>query len=370
MIIQALQFRLELWLCRTSSLPGRLRDWIHIRLFRRHRRHRIIKNVEALGSKVAIVGTWPRLPLVPSIQRLIDALRSEGWSVVLVANESPDLDRVIDRWAASADVVVRRANVGRDFGAYQCGFRLVEERAEFPKLERLAFFNDSVLYPPKIGAILPELLRKESPIASFFVNHQGRTHLQSFAVCLNGDVSQSSELADFWRKYFPSNLRRHAIFRGEFELSRRVLERWPDFDAVVTYERLVDANPDIWSRVTTSDLVSLQRSVEGGVRLDLDTLRGSGIDDTYVDGLAREAFAGRNVSHALGALSTRLLGVPLKLDLVKQGYCRPEDFSEILRDLQLDDQELSDVMRMTIAHGTIASLRGLRRQMVQYGYAD
>ena len=368
-VAQLLWNRVLVGVCWSISLRRRVRDAIDITVFHRHLRQTVVKDSARLGPNVAIIATWPRYPLRHSVQRLLDALKAQGWSVVLVINESPDTDRVIDDWSAAADVVIRRANIGRDFGAYQCGYRYVSNRPEFEQSDRLAFFNDSVFYPPSIDSIVAELLKKDTAIAGFFVNHQFHTHVQSFALVITSPAATSSQLREFWSGYYPSNIRRNAIHNGEVELTRRILEVWPEVEAVVTHGRLVEADPDVWSNLTIAEQQTLWAIVHGGVRYDLQ-LRRKRNRAVEIDLIAREAFASRNVSHSLGMVATRLLGAPLKLDMLKRGTCTLADLVDTLRTTGVDDQELSEVMAMLTAGGTRASLGVLGAQMQVTGFGD
>jgi hypothetical protein len=363
-VVKGVQF----WFCWLLSLPQQLRDIIDIRFFRRHLRHSVLKESADLGKKVALVATWPRVPLRQSIQRLLDALQTEGWSVVLVANESPDTDQLLDQWSASADVVIRRVNIGRDFGAYQCGYRYLRDREQSTRIQRIALFNDSVLYPPGIEKALSELLTKDAPIAGFFLNYQFHTHMQSFALTLGTEVGNSSELDDFWKTYYPSNLRRYAIRGGEVELTRRVLKKWSRIDVVVTHERLVAADPDIWSGLSIAEQQNLKIWLDGGHRYDLDWMRREGNRSEYLDVMAREALTARNASHALGMVASRLLSVPLKLDLLQRGACTVKDFSETIDHLGLEATERTQILMMVMAGGTEASMGFVRKRMLEFGF--
>lgn len=368
-VAQVLWNRAIVGLCWLMSLRRQVRDGIDIAVFHRHLRQTVVKDSARLGPNVAIIATWPRYPLRNSVKRLLEALTAQGWSVVLVINESPDTDRVIDDWSASADVVIRRANIGRDFGAYQCGYQYVSNRPEFEQSDRLAFFNDSVFYPPNVDSIVAELLKKDTAIAGFFVNHQFHTHVQSFALVITSPAATSSQLREFWSGYYPSNIRRYAIHNGEVELTRRILEVWPEVEAVVTHGRLLEADPDVWSNLTIAEQQTLWTIVHGGVRYDLQ-LRRKRNRAVEIDLIAREAFASHNASHSLGMVATRLLGAPLKLDLIKWGLCTPTDVAETLLSVGVDEQELSEVMAMLTAAGTRASLGFLTARMRVTGFGD
>jgi hypothetical protein len=305
-----------------------------------------------------------------SVQRLLNALRDEGWSIVLVMNESPDLERVFGQWADVADVVIRRPNIGRDFGAYQAGYSFLRKRSEYSQIKKLGFFNDSVLYPPKISSILPELLEKDAPIAGFFLNNQFHVHMQSFALILGAQVVHTSEIASFWSSYFPSNIRRHAIHKGEVRLSQFVLKRWEEADVVVSHSRLLDSRPNVLGQLLLFETSVLRARVAGEPRLsNASVQRRAGREMAYLDLLVREAFSGHNVSHVLGTFVSRTLGAPLKLDLLRHGINTPADFRETLKDILLDDSELEEIMRMVLSKGTLASISTFEWYRIRFGFS-
>lgn len=357
-----------LGLCWLLSLPRQYRDFVDIKIYRRHLHQKVVKEPVELGPNVAVVATWARYPLRHSVQRLLDALQAQGWSVVLVANESPDLDRVLDQWSASADVVIRRANIGRDFGAYQSGYRYVSAHAGFSHLDRLAFFNDSVFYPPNFATVLPELLKKDVAISGFFINHHHQAHAQSFGIRFGPEVATSIEFATFWGSYYPSNLRRHAIQRGEIKLNRTVLNRWPELEAVVTYERLVEADPEVWGNLSPAERQTMLAFVEGDTSRRLEVIRRKEVREAEVDASAREGFARCNTSHAFGLVATRLLAAPFKLDLIKRGSCTPSDFLDVLSQSEVDNEESAELMALLVAGGTQSAGGFLSRQMEASGF--
>jgi hypothetical protein len=352
------------------SLPRRFRDGFDIKILRRHLRHTTLKDAGGLRPNVAIVATWARYPLRHSVQRLLDSLRAEGWSIILVLNESPDIDQVLEDWSVPADVVIRRANIGRDFGGYQCGYRFLVGRPEFSSVQRVAFFNDSVFYPPRFAWILPEVLKRDESLSGFFINLRSHPHIQSFAVVLGPKVSTSSQVRAFWNSYYPTSIRRYAIRQGEIELSRRLTRLCPELAAVVTYDRLKTAQPELWSTISLAERQSLVASVVGQEQRDLTRLWREEISATQLEGLARTALAARNASHALGLVATRVLSVPLKLDLLKRGTCTPADFDETLKRIDVAPRERAEIMAMLLAQGTQASMSLLQREMSGAGFGS
>jgi hypothetical protein len=368
------------------SLPRQFRDGFDIKILRRHLRQITLKDAGKLSSNVAIVATWARYPLRHSVQRLIDSLRAEGWSIILVLNESPDVDQVLEDWSVPADVVIRRANIGRDFGGYQCGYRFLVSRPEFSSVQRVAFFNDSVFYPPRFASILPEVLNRDESLSGFFINLKSHPHIQSFAVVLGPKVSTSSQVRDFWNSYYPTSIRRYAIRKGEIELSRQLIRMCPELAAVLTYDRLKSAQPDLWSNLPLAERQSLVASAAGREHRDLTRLRRGEISRlwreefsrlwreefsvTQLEGLARTALATRNASHALGLVATRVLSVPLKLDLLKRGTCTPADFEETLERIDVAPRERAEIMAMLLAQGTHASMSLVQREMSGAGFGS
>lgn len=353
------------------SWPSRARTWLAVKFLRTDRAVLLIKSAPLVAHSVCIVAIYPRTALRDSTLRLLASLRDLRAQVVLVANESRECDNVLDDLSPFADVVIRRPNVGRDFGAYKAGYEYVTAHADVAAIRRLAFFNDSVIYGPNSSWSLRELLDSSHQASAQFVNLQYYPHLQSFAFALNGEVAFSPTLRRFWGTYYPSNQRRHAIHAGEKQLSSLILSEGIPISQVVSSDTLRYSVQGDWSQLLPSELAALWLWVRG--RRPLETVTAYAKEDSpdfapvVTELLIERAFTARNVSHALGLPCSRLLGVPLKLDLVKLGVCSLGDVAACLQLMGLPPDEVKAIMSTVLQSGSDASVTGLERRWRRFG---
>lgn len=351
------------------SSPERLSTWVRIRLLRIDRRVTVLKADGDLAGNVAIVVTYPRTPLARSTERLLQSLTEHGYRTVLVVNGlARDCPAA---WTALASHVLVRPNIGRDFGGYQAATRYLVASADSSRLGRVAYFNDSVFYPPELAKCLSNWLSGKAEVSSLYVNLEARPHMQTFAFYIAGSHLRGSRVRKFWRTYYPSNQRMHAIRKGEIRLSRALVRDGALFDSYLTWHRLDAALGGDWDHLLPAEVQALRvpvgktadpymRSVIRRALRNSDTPRYSELTKVFL--------TTRNASASCGPLATRALGLPLKLDLVKSGYLTLADYEETLRRAGSSTAEVDSVMTLINTSGSLASSVGLRRIWRDFGH--
>lgn len=326
-----------------ATAPLRARTWYDVRIRHRHEVHAVVAATSHWAPHVAVVAVFPRRALVPSVLRLLRALRELGSTVVLVANESPDAEWCLQQWHDTADVMLRRPNIGRDFGAYQAAVRFVAEHAGGGAVERLSFFNDSVVYLQPPTSALAWLVHADD-CASFTVNARPRPHLQSYAFSLPGGVAFGPGLSAFWRGYAPTNLRHEVVRRGELALSDELREQGRPLHGFASAERLgtaLGAVAGAWGEALSA---GERRSVAWALALDPSRAGASMV--SVGDGAAGDvpAFDAVNPTHAFGLVSARVLALPVKADLVRVGAATLDDVRELLAQSGTPDEEAAGLL--------------------------
>lgn len=351
--------------------PTRLRTWSAVRITRRAQHIDVVQSLGDLAGDVAIVAVFPRMPLRASVERLLASLKAEGFVVVLVVNESPDATACVDRWRAHADHILRRPNIGRDFGAYQAGTRYLRARTDRGSLRRVAYLNDSVFWPVNTAQAVHAWLQRPTGPSAMFVNLEARPHMQSFAVVLPGEALFRPQLQSFWDHYYPSDLRMQAIRKGEVALSRAVVRDGGLISAFVTWHRLDAALDGDWDHLPVADAYAL-RSAAGPpidsyltAALERATTGQSAV--RFAD-LAKIVLTTRNASAPLGPTATRTLGAPFKLDLVRSGFLTLADFESTLAAAGTEPDEIEEVMSLISTTGSMASAVGFRRLWRDFGH--
>lgn len=363
-----------------STMPKRASAWFQIRVLRAHSRTTVLTDSTTLAGHVSIVVCYPRAALLSSTLRLLSLLRDSGSTTVVILNESRDADMFASALAGHSDVLLRRPNIGRDFGGYQAGYRFVVANADPTGISRLAFFNDSVFFGPDSANLVDKMLRSDLEATALYVNLQGIQHLQTFAFALSGEVALSAPVRAFWDNYYPSDIRRRVIHSGECGLSQVLIRQGVPLEAVVTASALSDALHGEWSELTFPEVAALWLWVRGqdpvktakryggtstpAGRRSANVVTGSNV---VTETLVRQAFTTRNPSHALGLPCARLLGAPLKLDLVLHGVCSVGDFEAVLEDMKVSPRERQVVVAMIMGAGSDASLTGIKGRWRRLG---
>jgi len=320
-------------------------------------KHTVERTATAEGANgVAIVALSPRGPLLASATRLVSTLVDEGYHVIAVVNKS----RQSPEWhAALAQLnitLLSRPNVGRDFGAYKVGYLYAEQRGLLATAKHLIFANDSVFYGPRSQAFIHETLKEEHPWSAMFVSHQINFHAQSFFQRFGSELILHSELKKFWHRFYVSEERLHNIYQGEFKLTTTLVRAGYQPHAHVTADRVLEH--ENFGAFTENEKHNLRR-----VAIAKRVAKVS-LEHAELVGLMREQFATWNVTHVQGTLATRVLGAPLKLDILPL-YVTQEAVRDALAALGTPSAEALAVLTyMTAMHNTRAvrtprSLHGL-----------
>jgi hypothetical protein len=318
-------------------------------------------NLTNLNSpKVAIVALFPRPALLKSVIRLITAFELSGYRVVLVVNESFMAVEWCEQLQSPDRTLLLRRNFGRDFGAYKEGFLYLEKSGLLSRVTKLAFANDSVFYGEKSIACIKEYLDRDLPWNSLFVNYQIHIHSQSFMQVFDSTIFQRPYFSDFWNNYFPSELRHLAINNGEVRLTEETILEGFSPNPYITAERILtssnfgqfsqDENFALWS---TMGMALYDKNIN---TVDNSILR------------LKRIFIENNATHHAGLLASRVLGSPLKLDILQTGQATPSAIKETLTSMGCEEMEISEIVSAMSLNGTHVSNKGLKRLWKNYGY--
>jgi len=344
-----------------ATIRQRTQTYIDFRITKNFEKFNAAKSFEPTESiRIAIVALYPRNGVLPSVNRLIDSLVSSNYHVVAVMNQSNLLDSWITSLSSKPIEILVRPNIGRDFGAYRTGFRYIESKGTLKSANYLLFANDSVLYGPKSIDFVKSLLKADKPWLGMFVNYQFHTHSQSFFQVFRSEVFSLTSFSEFWKNYYPSELRHKAINNGEVALSSLCLGLGFSPSAFVTAKSILESSefleftPDekfgIWSN-------------HGHAFLDEKI---STFENTKF--LMCRQYLENNVTHHQGLLASRVLKSPLKLDIFQTGQVTLEGLEATLISLGIRGDELENILRVMTLKGSHVSNRGIRRLWKTFGY--
>jgi glycosyltransferase involved in cell wall biosynthesis len=344
-----------------ATLKIRIRNFIDYRITKKFYQHSVAKKVQNISIHgVAIVALYPRAGILKSVERLVDSLISSNYSVIVVLNQSPLVEEWSDLLSKKPIEILRRPNIGRDFGAFKIGFIHAEKNGYLKSTDRLLFANDSVFYGPKSVEFVVKMLSVDLPWHSMFVNYQFHAHAQSFFQVFDKNIFQNKRFSEFWHNYYPSELRHHAINNGEVGLSNTCLRlgfspvSYVSANSILENSEFGEFTPDekfgIWSN---HGLTFLNQ--------DLSSLENTSF-------LMKRQYLENNVTHHQGLLASRVLKSPLKLDIFQSGQTTIEGIRNTLISLGLTEDELKTVLQLMTLKGSHASRKGFNRLWGSYGY--
>jgi hypothetical protein len=333
------------------AIPGEYRAF---RGLRNDPGDRVVKDTETWNEHVAVVAAYPRISLAESTSRLLTSLQDLGATVILVANDSPDRDFCNGRWMAHADVVIHRANLGRDFGCYQRAMSHLQKNAPVGSIQRVSYFNDSVVYLPSSSTLIQNWLENASGTRALATTDASQPRAQTFAFSLDGTTAFSPSLRRFWSHLLLSNNRTTVIRRCEKRLSRilRSLSKPPL--GYFSFERLDEAVQGDWGKLTAGEARGLRWAINFQPRI------ASSASISAADRESDSAEVRRRIAHevpnwlgpnrAFGLVASRLLGFPVKVDIIASGAATRRDVSDYLDTSGIEIEEQNKLLDLMDAH--------------------
>lgn len=174
--------------------------------------------------------------ILPYVRRYLSELGRCGFELHLVST-SPDLSSVDRREVERAGVKVHcRENAGLDFASWQWALQHVVPLAE---VDWLLLANDSVFGP--IFDLAPVFRAQFAANPDFWGitdSYEIAWHLQSYFLCLRGDVARSEAFRRIFAVDFAGLSKRSIIRNGEISLSQSLLRAGFRGSAVCPYDRL------------------------------------------------------------------------------------------------------------------------------------
>ncbi len=183
-------------------------------------RHESGPRVDVSAERIAVVAHWSDgQRLSRSVQTLLSELLDAGFSSALVSSSEAHGPLLFDQRGLAGEVtVLRRPNVGYDFGSWAAFLQAYPEVRHAP---RVLLANDSLVGPfESLGAILAAFNRCPADIWGLVGTTQDAPHLQSHFVGYRDGVLASPVLAAFWDDIRVEPTKRQLVRRYEIGLSQ------------------------------------------------------------------------------------------------------------------------------------------------------
>lgn len=357
--------------------------------------------VDKKSQKYAVLVVYTNSPLASFTANVIDALGRSPINLVIVANGSitPFLRAQL---LETCYVLVERANVGRDFGAYKDAINILMRSEK--DIDRLILMNDSMFFFQRgLGRLIADL-DGESEFIGLTEVFEYHYHVQSFLLSFGFHAVRSRAFLNFWKRYKPLGTRRWSIHKGEVNLTRRMTKAGFRPHILFQAAQLI---PHLRPRPVREVLESVRllpsycrpilyrefdkfigaeglsiadfEAISQGVRPIGPGNRPAGLQSIHgqletMDRWNFEIFgnrligviAKRNQVHVGGFLFMKYLGLPLiKRDVFYRGVYSLEEVYRILSDFNepLRDEVMADLRRA----GTSMHFKGLRRILHSHG---
>jgi hypothetical protein len=347
------------------TFRARVKQYYQIKIQRKHKNIFLHKVREFDENDVAIVALYPEKFKNKSTLRLLRILQKSRFNILIVLNQNSETENFLIELEEFKATILIRPNIGRDFGAYQAGTKYIQSLNLSSVDRKYLYVNDSVLYPPKFEKVFQHFLLPKKDWSTLFLNLQHHVHAQSFFFSLSTELFKSDEMKTFWSDYYPSNFRRHAIHKGEVELTQRLLRLGYSPTTTVDpffMEKVLDEHELLYEE----ELKILEDSRFGNeavsYRIMLQATNPRKFPTNYSNFLAlrvQEILVSSNPTHVLGAYLTRVAFLPLKLDLIRHSAISPAQFGTSLISAGVDPIEVEEIVTYVMGKGSPASHRGL-----------
>ena len=216
------------------------------------------------ADRVAVLAHWdPGGRVRRSPRALVEALERAGYRAVLVstAASSGPLDWHGGRPAGV--MVVRRPNLGYDFGSWATALDLIPAIRGVPAV---LLMNDSLAGPfAAIDHLLDRFHQSDADVWGMTDTNQLGQHLQSYCLGFKGGCLDAAPLRRFWKGIRVEATRDDVIRRYELGLSRILRREHYRTEAAIEGWRAVDGddNPTImgWQRLLDLGFPFVKRQI-------------------------------------------------------------------------------------------------------------
>lgn len=176
----------------------------------------------AATGKAAVVAQYtPHERQSRSLLELIRGLAGAGYRCVVVATAPAAGELAWPGPLPEGTIVVRRPNIGYDFGSWAVGLDLYPE---VTGLEHVILTNDSMVGPfSALDPLLETFEHGRTDVWSLTDSYQLGHHLQSFFVGFRGGVLSEPGLRDFYRRVRVEKTKEDVVNRYEVGLTRACL---------------------------------------------------------------------------------------------------------------------------------------------------
>jgi hypothetical protein len=177
---------------------------------------KITVNTKYEGQPILLIALFQKADLRPDLISMLEIAKKQGFYILGV-----NTLRLKSLHVSFFDTYIERANFGRDFGSYKCGFLHIFKNKWESACPRLLMVNDSVFYSQTgLEKFLHDMKTSTIEVLGATENFEIEHHLGSFCISYSDKILNSSKFQKYWRQYKLSDVRPKVIKRGEMALSK------------------------------------------------------------------------------------------------------------------------------------------------------
>ena len=229
-----------------------------------------INNANLKAPKIAVVAQWSKEEVLSlSTNLLLSQLMENGFEVLLVsACESPR-PLVLEESILRRITVMRKPNVGYDFGSWSIGLLTF---SEISQAKEVLLLNDSNSGPfGTLAELLHEMNESPYDITGITDSLKHRYHIQSFMMHFKNNSLSQKAMVSFWQNIRSQSSKFDVILAYEIGLTSRAQRNGIFVGAIYPWNLLVDyrVNPSIkaWQRLLDLGYPFVKREVTRSLNL-------------------------------------------------------------------------------------------------------
>ena len=221
-------------------------------------------NANLNASKIAVIAQWSKDEVLSlSTNRLISQLINCGFEVVLVSACESRNPLVLDGEILNKVTILRKPNVGYDFGSWSVGLLTFPEICQ---AKEVLLLNDSNAGPfGTLGELLDKMNESPYDITGITDSLQHRYHIQSFMMHFKNNSLNHQSMVAFWQSIRSQSSKLDVVLAYEIGLTSRAQGSGLFVGAIYPWNILVDywvnASVKAWQRLLDLGYPFIKREV-------------------------------------------------------------------------------------------------------------
>ena len=202
----------------------------------------------ATANRIAIFVHYDRHGQVADYVRYyLEQLATAGYGILFVTNSPKLTSTALADLQCRCDLILRRRNVGYDFGAYRDA---LHEIPDLGKLDSLILANDSVYGPfHPLAELLAQTDPQQADIWGINDSYDRYYHLQSYFLVLHRPALTNARLRAFWDQILYVRSKGFVVHFYEVGFSRAALQAGLRLKALCPYRELTAASIEALRRL-------------------------------------------------------------------------------------------------------------------------